>query len=58
MLRNSSRYKQRKQHRQYERIRLHLQAPEENILPYQYIRPSPEPLGLNATEPTTDYDIR
>ena len=56
MLRNSSRYKQRKQNRQYERIRLNLLAPEANILPYQFIRPSPEPLGLDETVPSTDYE--
>ena len=56
MLQNYSRSKQRKHHRYYERIRLSLIAPEATILPYQYIRPSTTPLGINATETNTDYD--
>ena len=55
MLQNYSRSKQRKHHRYYERIRLSLIAPEATILPYQYIRPSTTPLGINTTENTTDY---
>ena len=56
MLRNSSRYKQRKQHRYKERFSLNLLAPEGTILPYHYNRPSTDPLGINATVTTTDYD--
>ena len=46
MLRNSSRSKQRKQNRRNERFRLNLLAPEATILPYQYYRPSTDPLGI------------
>ena len=56
MLRNSSSYKQRKQHRYNERFSLNLLAPEGTILPYHYNRPSTDPLGIYATETTTDYD--
>ena len=57
MLRNSSRYKQRKQHRYNERFKLQLIATGGPILPYHYTRPSTDPLGIDATAVnTTDYD--
>ena len=56
MLRQRDRIKIRKQNRHYERLSLEQQAPNEGIPPYQYLRPSTEPLGINPT-PTTEYDI-
>jgi hypothetical protein len=54
--RRSTKQNKRRHNRNYERIRLELHSPSHGITPYQYIRPSTVPLGIEPPIPT-QYDI-
>ena len=56
MLRRNDRARARRYNRQYERLSLERQAPNERIPPHRYTRPYTVPLGF-TTQPPTEYDI-
>ena len=54
--RRSTKQKKQRNNRYHERIHLELHSPSHGITPYQYIRPSTTPLGIEPPIPT-QYDI-